>query len=52
MAATWDKDWFCGYFWWDWKATLPPEEKAKENLDFTIYGKLAEKTLKKWYTEK
>ena len=52
MAATWDIPWFCGYFWWDWKATLPPIEKAKENRDFTIYGKLAEQTLKKWYTEK
>jgi hypothetical protein len=52
MEATWDKDWFCGYFWWDWKAVIPPIEKAKENRDFTIYGKLAEQTLKKWYTEK
>ena len=52
MEATWDIPWFCGYFWWDWKATLPPIEKAKENRDFTIYGKLAEQTLKKWYTEK
>ncbi len=50
MAATWDLDWFCGYFWWDWKVTLPPVEKAKLNRDFTIYGKLAEQTLKKWYT--
>lgn len=51
MTATWDKDWFCGYFWWDWKAILPPIEKAKENRDFTIYGKKAEETLKKWYTK-
>ena len=52
MAATWDIPWFCGYFWWDWKAVLPSEEKAKENRDFTVYGKLAEQTLKKWYTSK
>ncbi|SFC85539.1 glycoside hydrolase family 113 [Ruminococcus albus] len=52
MEATWDKPWFCGYFWWDWKAVIPPEDKAKENRDFTVYGKLAEKTLKKWYTSK
>lgn len=52
MEATWDKSWFCGYFWWDWKAVLPPEDKAKADRDFTVYGKLAEKTLKKWYTEK
>lgn len=52
MEATWNKPWFCGYFWWDWKAVIPDEAKAKENRDFTVYGKLAEKTLKKWYTEK
>ncbi len=52
MEATWDIPWFCGYFWWDWKAVIPAEEKAKDNRDFTIYGKLAEKTLRKWYTEK
>jgi len=50
MEATWDIPWFAGYFWWDWKAVLPPEEKARENRNFTVYGKLAEKTLKKWYT--
>ncbi|MGN0622314.1 MAG: glycoside hydrolase family 113 [Oscillospiraceae bacterium] len=51
MWATWDKPWFSGYFWWDWQAVLPPIEKAKENRDFTVYGKLAEDVLKKWYTK-
>ena len=51
MEATWDLDWFCGDFWWDWKAILPPIEKAKENRDFTVYGKLGEEVLKKWYTK-
>ena len=51
MEATWDIPWFCGYFWWDWKATLPSEEDAKLNRDFTVYGKLAEQTLRKWYTK-
>ncbi|MBQ8921238.1 MAG: hypothetical protein IJ060_03635 [Oscillospiraceae bacterium] len=50
MEATWNLDWFCGYFWWDWKATLPPEAAAHENRDFTVYGKKAEQILKKWYT--
>ncbi len=50
MEATWDIPWFCGYFWWDWKAVLPPEEEAHRNVDFTIFGKRAEKTLKAWYT--
>ncbi|MBR6172524.1 MAG: hypothetical protein IKQ49_05070 [Eubacterium sp.] len=49
MEATWDIPWFAGYFWWDWKAVLPPVEKARENRDFTVYGKKAEQTLKKWY---
>lgn len=52
MEATWDLDWFCGYFWWDWKAYMPPLEKARENRDFTVYGKMAEQTLKRWYTKK
>ena len=51
MEATWDLDWFCGYFWWDWKAILPPIEEAKKNRDFTVYGKLGEEVLKKWYTK-
>lgn len=49
ISTSFDKPWFCGYFWWDWKAILPPIEKAKENKDFTIYGKQAEQVLKKWY---
>ena len=51
MAASWDREWFCGYFWWDWKAKLPPIEKARENRDFTIYGKKAEEVLRAWYTK-
>ena len=51
MEVSWDKPWFCGYFWWDWKAKLPPIEKAHENRDFTVYGKKAEEVLKKWYTK-
>lgn len=52
MECTWDIPWFCGYFWWDWRAVLPEEEGMKENRDFTVYGKLAEKTLREWYTGK
>ena len=51
MEASWDKPWFSGYFWWDWKAKLPPIEKAHENRDFTVYGKKAEEVLKRWYTK-
>ena len=52
MEATWDLPYFAGYFWWDWKAVLPPEEEAGLNRDFTIYGKKAETTLRDWYTRK
>lgn len=51
MEATWCEDWFCGYFWWDWKATLPSIEEAKKDRDFTVYGKKAEAILKSWYTK-
>lgn len=52
MRTMWDEPYFCGFFWWDWKAVLPPEEKAHENKDFTVFGKKAEGVLKKWYTKK
>ena len=51
MEATWDKPWFSGYFWWDWKAVIGPEDKVHENRDFTVYGKQAEKILKEWYSK-
>lgn len=51
ISASYDKHWFCGYFWWDWKAILPPPEKASENRDFTVYGKLAEKVMRDWYNK-
>ena len=52
MEATWDIPWFAGYFWWDWKAKIPPIEEAKRNRDFTVYGKKAEETLKRFYRER
>lgn len=52
MEATWDIPWFAGYFWWDWKAVIPAETEMKHDRDFTVYGKKAEKTLKKWYVNR
>ncbi len=52
MEAMWDEPYFRGFFWWDWKAILPPPEKAAQNKDFTIYGKKAEAVLKEWYQKK
>ena len=52
METMWDEPYFRGFFWWDWKAVLPPLEKAGENRDFTIYGKEAESVLKEWYSKR
>jgi hypothetical protein len=41
--------WFKGFFWWDWKARLYRREKAEGRTDFCVYGKPAEKVLRKWY---
>lgn len=49
LSASFYKPWFSGYFWWDWKAILPPPEIACKNRDFTVYCKPAEKTLRNWY---
>ena len=49
MESTWDLPWFAGYFWWDWRAVLPPIGEMRNNRDFTVYGKLAEQVLRKWY---
>lgn len=51
METMWEEPYFRGFFWWDWKAKLPPAEKASENKDFTIYRKKAEAVLKEWYTK-
>ncbi|MGN8647503.1 glycoside hydrolase family 113 [Gracilibacillus sp. HCP3S3_G5_1] len=47
----WDKPWFAGFFWWDWKAELYPLEDAKNNHDFDIYGKKAEHVVQHWYNK-
>jgi hypothetical protein len=47
----WNKEWFSGFFWWDWKATLYPLEEAKQDLDFDIYGKKAEQIVREWYAK-
>lgn len=50
LESFWEEKWFTGYFWWDWKAQLTPEDKIHENRDFTCYGKKAESVLREWYT--
>lgn len=51
LKVFWSEPWFSGFFWWDWSTKLYPLDEAQENKDFDIYGKQAEKVLKKWYTK-
>lgn len=44
-----EKDWFVGFFWWDWSIRLYKKENALEDRGFGIYGKVAEKVLSKLY---
>ena len=48
----WDEPWFIGYSWWDWKVKLYPKDEAHLNKEFCIYGKPAEKVLRRWYAKK
>lgn len=52
MEVFWNEPWFSGFFWWDWPAKLYDIMEAKNNRNFCIYGKEAEKVLKAWYTGK
>jgi hypothetical protein len=49
MEATWDKDWFAGYFWWDQPAVYRWPYDAATDAGFGIFGKPAEETLKEFY---
>lgn len=44
-----EKDWFLGFFWWDWSIRLYDKEKAANDAGFGIYGKEAQKVLTKIY---
>ncbi|MCQ2506407.1 MAG: glycosyl hydrolase family 53 [Lachnospiraceae bacterium] len=44
-----EKDWFAGYFWWDWSHRLHTLESAKNDRGFGIYGKKAEEVVRKYY---
>ena len=50
MAALSDKEWFAGYFWWDW-GTLVYHTKEEAAVDdgFNIHLKKAEDVVRKWY---
>jgi hypothetical protein len=44
-------DWFEGFFWWDWSAHVSEKNVRPNDTGFAIYGKKAEKILKKYYTK-
>lgn len=44
------KDWFMGYFWWDWSTTIyHTQEEAKKDRGFNIHRKKAEDVVRSWY---
>lgn len=47
-----NKEWFAGFFWWDWNTKIyTDDETAKNDVGFSIHKKQAEQVLKKWYSE-
>ncbi len=45
-----EKDWFAGFFWWDWSPTIySTREEALNDPDFNIHLKKAEDVIKKYY---
>lgn len=46
------KDWFMGYFWWDWSTIIyKDKESAMKDMGFNIHLKKTEEVVKKWYSE-
>lgn len=44
------RDWFEGYFWWDWSTKIyHTKEEAVKDRGFNIHLKQAEDVIKKWY---
>lgn len=43
------RSWVNGFAFWDWKAHLYPIEKAKEDQDYAVFGKPAEKVIHHYY---
>ncbi|MDR0315382.1 MAG: hypothetical protein LBH97_00610 [Treponema sp.] len=51
LRTFFDEPWFAGFFWWEWSTRIYDIDKAKNNRSFNVYGKKAEKVLKKWYSK-
>ncbi|MDO7906804.1 1,4-beta-xylanase [Paenibacillus sp. JX-17] len=43
------RDWVSGFGLWDWEALLYPEETARVNDGYGVYGKPAERVIKEFY---
>ncbi|GBD93886.1 hypothetical protein BMS3Abin05_01481 [bacterium BMS3Abin05] len=52
LKSFWYEPWFIGVTWWDWPARLYSAEQAHKNIGFCVYGKEAEKVVRKWYSKK
>lgn len=52
FAACQKYPWVKGFGIWDWKADVYPLELADNDTDYAIYGKKAEKVIKKYFEEK
>jgi hypothetical protein len=52
FAETLKRDWCGGWALWDWKSKLYAETDAKFDGDYAIFGKPAEKVVRKIFEEK
>lgn len=50
MSVMAEKDWFGGYFWWDWSTVIyHTREEAAVDTGFNIHLKKAEEVVRSWY---
>ncbi len=52
FAKVSQRDWHNGYLLWDWRSILPNEEEAHMDKDYGVFGKLAEKVVFDYYSNK
>ncbi|MCQ2495005.1 MAG: glycosyl hydrolase [Lachnospiraceae bacterium] len=46
------RDWFAGFFWWDWSPTIyNTKEEASTDTGFNTHLKKAEEVVKSWYAK-
>jgi hypothetical protein len=51
FAKTSDRDWVAGFGLWDWSHKLYDLKDAKKDDDYAVYGKTAEKVIKRFYAK-